>query len=56
LTRAQEADLRKAAPSEPEFERQIRTGLDRCFEETLPLHENDVLLVQLIPQSGTSGR
>lgn len=56
LTRAQDGELRNAASGEPEFERQIQIGPDGHFEEMLPLRENDVLLVKLTPQSGTSGR
>ena len=50
LTRAQEQQLRAAASGKPEFERDVRIGPDGNFEETLPLRENDVLLLTLTPQ------
>ena len=56
LTRAQEQELREASSGRPEFEREIKVGPDGRFEETLPLRENDVLLLTLKPQSGVSAR
>ena len=50
LTRAQEQKLREAASGRPEFERNVKIGADGQFEETLPLRENDVLLLTLVPQ------
>jgi xylan 1,4-beta-xylosidase len=50
LTRAQEQQLRDAASGNPEFERDLKIGTDGRFDETLPLRENDVLLLTLAPQ------
>ena len=50
LTRAQEKILREAATGRPEFERDLKVGADGQFDETLPLRENDVLLLTLTPQ------
>jgi xylan 1,4-beta-xylosidase len=47
LTRAQEKILREASTGKPEFERDIQIGTDGIFTETLPLRENDVLLLTL---------
>lgn len=47
LTRAQEAALREASSGKPEFEREISVGPDGAFDETLPLREDDVLLLTL---------
>ena len=47
LTRAQEKTLRDAASGKPEFERVVKIGTDGKFSETLPLRENDVLLLTL---------
>jgi xylan 1,4-beta-xylosidase len=47
LTRAQEKALRDAASGKPEFERVVKIGADGKFSETLPLRENDVLLLTL---------
>jgi xylan 1,4-beta-xylosidase len=46
-TRAQEKVLRDASTGNPEFEREIKIGTDGIFTETLPLRENDVLLLTL---------
>jgi xylan 1,4-beta-xylosidase len=50
LTRAQESVLRAAASGKPEFERDIAIATGGRFEETLPLRENDVLLLTLAPR------
>ena len=50
LTLAQERELRDASSGKPEFERQVEIGADGRFEETLPLRENDVLLLTLAPR------
>ncbi len=50
LTRTQEQTLRAAASGKPEFEREIKIGTDGRFSETLPLRENDVLLLTLVRQ------
>ncbi len=50
LTRMQEQKLREAASGRPEFERAVKIGANGQFEETLPLCENDVLLLTLVPQ------
>jgi xylan 1,4-beta-xylosidase len=50
LTRAQEQKLREASTGKPEFERDVKIGADGWFDETLPLRENDVLLLTLTPQ------
>ena len=50
LTRAQEKTLRDAASGSPEFERGVTIGTDGKFSETLPLRENDVLLLTLTRQ------
>jgi xylan 1,4-beta-xylosidase len=50
LTRAQEKILREASAGRPEFERDIKVGSDGQLDETLPLRENDVLLLTLTPQ------
>jgi xylan 1,4-beta-xylosidase len=50
LTRAQEKILREASNGRPEFERDIKIGANGQFDETLPLRENDVLLLTLTPQ------
>jgi xylan 1,4-beta-xylosidase len=47
LTRAQEKALCDAASGKPEFERIVKIGADGKFSETLPLRENDVLLLTL---------
>jgi xylan 1,4-beta-xylosidase len=47
LTRAREKTLRAAASGKPEFERAVEIGADGNFSETLPLRENDVLLLPL---------
>ena len=51
LTRLQEKDLRETASGGPEFERKITIDKDGRFEQTLPLRENDVLLLTLARQS-----
>jgi xylan 1,4-beta-xylosidase len=50
LTRTQEKILREAATGRPEFERDIKIGAAGRLGETLPLRENDVLLLTLTPQ------
>jgi xylan 1,4-beta-xylosidase len=50
LTRAQEKILRDAAAGRPEFKRDIKIGTDGLLLETLPLRENDVLLLTLTLQ------
>jgi xylan 1,4-beta-xylosidase len=50
LTRAQEKTLRAAASGSPEFERGMTIAADGKFNETLPLRENDVLLLTLTRQ------
>ena len=50
LTRAQEKILRDASTGNPEFEKEIKIGADGNFDETLPLRENDVLLLTLTPE------
>jgi xylan 1,4-beta-xylosidase len=50
LTRAQEQQLRDATTGKPESERDVKIGADGHFDETLPLRENDVLLLTLTPQ------
>jgi xylan 1,4-beta-xylosidase len=47
LTRAQEKTLRDATTGKPEFESEVKIGTDGKFSETLPLRENDVLLLTL---------
>jgi len=42
--------LRATASGQPEFEREVKIGADGRFSETLPLRENDVLLLTLTPQ------
>ncbi len=50
LTRVQETALREASSGKPEFERMVTVGDDGKFDETLPLRENDVLLLTLTRQ------
>ena len=50
LTRAQEEILRSAATGNPDWTRDIKIDAEGRFEETLPLRENDVLLLTLMPQ------
>jgi xylan 1,4-beta-xylosidase len=50
LTRAQEATLRAASQGEPEASQPVVVGADGGFSTTLPLHENDVVLLKLNPQ------
>ena len=50
LTRAQETELQNAASGKPEFERDVTISAGGRFEETLPLRENDVLLLTLTPR------
>jgi xylan 1,4-beta-xylosidase len=50
LTRAQEKILHEASTGRPEFERDIKVGADGQLDETLPLRENDVLLLTLTPK------
>jgi xylan 1,4-beta-xylosidase len=47
LTRRQEQALREASSGKPEYEREVRIGADGRFEQSLPLRENDVLLLVL---------
>jgi xylan 1,4-beta-xylosidase len=49
LTRAQEQKLRDASTGRPEEQRLASIGPDGRFEDTLPLRENDVLLLTLTP-------
>jgi xylan 1,4-beta-xylosidase len=56
LTRAQEKELRDASSGLPEFERELAVGPDGRFEQTLPLRENDVLLLTLSRLSDTGSR
>jgi xylan 1,4-beta-xylosidase len=48
LTRAQEKYLRAEASGQPEFERDVTISADGKFSATLPLRENDVLLLTLM--------
>jgi xylan 1,4-beta-xylosidase len=50
LTRSQEAELRNAASGKPEFERDVTISAGGRFDETLPLRENDVVLLTLAPR------
>jgi xylan 1,4-beta-xylosidase len=50
LSRAQEQQLRDAASGKPEFTRRVKIGADGRFDETLPLRENDVLVLTLAPE------
>ena len=50
LSRAQEKTLRDDARGHAEFEREVKIGADGKFSETLPLRENDVLLLMLTRQ------
>ena len=50
LTRAQEKILRDASAGNPEFERVVKVGADGKFNESLPLRENDALLLTLTPE------
>jgi xylan 1,4-beta-xylosidase len=47
LTRDQEQKLRDASTGAPEFTRTVTVAADGHFEQTLPLRENDVLLLSL---------
>jgi len=47
LTRAQEQKLRDVSTGQPDSQREVSVGPDGRFEETLPLRENDVLLLTL---------
>ncbi len=47
LTRAQDQKLREASTGQPEEQRLVSIGPDGRFEDTLPLRENDVLLLTL---------
>ncbi|HSY44052.1 MAG TPA: hypothetical protein VK811_09070 [Candidatus Acidoferrum sp.] len=47
LTRAQEKVLRDATAGNPEFERVVKVGADGKFSESLPLREDDALLLTL---------
>ncbi|HKI70671.1 MAG TPA: hypothetical protein VKA67_13880 [Verrucomicrobiae bacterium] len=49
MTRAHEAQLREASSGKPEFQRIVTVGADGKFDETLPLNENDVILLTLEP-------
>jgi xylan 1,4-beta-xylosidase len=50
LSRAQEQQLRDAASGKPEFKRRVKIGADGRFDKTLPLRENDVLVLTLAPE------
>jgi xylan 1,4-beta-xylosidase len=50
LSRAQEKALRDVAHGHAKFEREVKIGADGKFSETLPLRENDVLLLTLTRQ------
>jgi xylan 1,4-beta-xylosidase len=47
LTRGQEEKLRSVASGQPEFERDEKIGADGKFSATLPLRQNDVMLLTL---------
>jgi xylan 1,4-beta-xylosidase len=47
LTREQERELRDVSTGRPDSRREVSVGADGRFEETLPLRENDVLLLTL---------
>ena len=47
LTRGQEQQLREASTGRPVSRREVSVGADGRFEETLPMRENDVLLLTL---------
>ena len=49
LTRAQEKILRAASTGEPESEQTISIPANGRFGQSISLHENDVVLLQLIP-------
>jgi xylan 1,4-beta-xylosidase len=51
LTREQEQKLRGVSTGQPDWKREVSVGADGRFEETLPLRENDVLLLTLTPAS-----
>jgi xylan 1,4-beta-xylosidase len=48
LTRVQEQKLRDVSTGRPDFRREVKAGADGRFQETLPLRENDVLLLTLV--------
>ena len=50
LTRAQEKALRDVSTGKPESTRKIKIGRDGNFDQTLPIRENDVLLLTLTPE------
>ena len=52
LTRAQEQSLRAASAGEPETVRTIEVAANGQFAETVPLHENDTVLLELKPAAG----
>jgi xylan 1,4-beta-xylosidase len=49
LTRAQERTLRDSSRGEPESSRQIEIKSTREFNESLPLRENEVILLNIVP-------
>jgi len=49
LTRAQEKTLRDASRGGPDSVRVISVGANGKLDETLPLHENEVVLLELNP-------
>jgi xylan 1,4-beta-xylosidase len=50
LTRGQEQKLRDVSTGQPDSRREVSVGPGGRFEETLPLRENDVLLLTLTPK------
>lgn len=50
LTRAQEKTLRDASQGKPESSQSIEIKADGSFTNTVSLHENEVVLLKLIPQ------
>ena len=49
LTRTQEKSLRDASRGEPDSVAALTVGPGGKLAETLPLHENDVILLKLAP-------
>ena len=49
LTRAQEIVLRDASQGKPESSRQIKIKATGEFTDTLPLPENEVVLLKIVP-------
>jgi xylan 1,4-beta-xylosidase len=52
LTRAQEQMLRDASRGEPDASLEIEIKADGGFTDTVPLHENEVVLLKLVPLRG----